>query len=248
MTFVFEELDHQSTPLGDISLRRRSDIRLGNKVLYEVIMGDEFLMSSVFTEAEEQLSRMGLAALDGRFVGSELDVVVGGLGLGYTAVTALENPRVRSLVVVDVMAPVIRWHKEGLVPLGKQLVDDTRCELVHADFFERALNSAVGFDGSDENRQVHAVLLDIDHSPSNWLNAGNSGFYSKEGLHGIADKLRPGGVFGLWSNDAPEEEFMTLLKTVFDSCSAHVVPFDNPYELGKVETNTVYLSHKRVTA
>ncbi len=85
MALIFEELDFQKTPLGEISLRRRSEPRLDGKILYEVKLGDDFLMSSLFTDAEIQLSRLGLAALDG----SELDIVVGGLGLGYTAVASL---------------------------------------------------------------------------------------------------------------------------------------------------------------
>ena len=84
MTFEFEELDYQQTPLGVISLRRRSEPRLDGKILFEVKLGDEFLMSSLFTEAEVQLARLGLAGLGG----TDLDVVVGGLGLGYTAVAA----------------------------------------------------------------------------------------------------------------------------------------------------------------
>ena len=44
-------------------------------------LGDEFLMSSLFTEAEIQLARLGLAALDDSGENT-LDIVVGGLGLG----------------------------------------------------------------------------------------------------------------------------------------------------------------------
>ena len=80
--------------------------------MYEVKLGDEFLMSSLFPVAEIELARLGLAAC----AGDELDVVVGGLGLGYTAVTALEEPRVRSLVVVEALAPVIGWHEHHLLP------------------------------------------------------------------------------------------------------------------------------------
>jgi len=94
-------------------------------------------MSSLFTEAEIQLAKLGLGGLEG----SELDIVVGGLGLGYTALAALENPSVRSLIVVEVMQPVIDWHRQGLVPLGKELTSDSRCKLVHADFFEVAFRS-----------------------------------------------------------------------------------------------------------
>ena len=89
MTFRVEELDFQPTPLGDISLRRRSEPRLDGLLIYEVKLGDEFLMSSLFVEGEAQLSRLALGTQDR----SELDVVVGGLGLGYTAAAAMETGR-----------------------------------------------------------------------------------------------------------------------------------------------------------
>jgi len=239
MTFEFEELDFQATPLGEISLRRRAEPRLEGKILYEVKLGDEFLMSSLFTSAEIQLARLGLAELEG----NGLDIVVGGLGLGYTAVAALDDPSVRSLIVIEVMEPVIDWHRRGLVPLGKKLVSDPRCTLVHADFFEVASSSGGGFDPAVPARRVHAVLLDIDHSPGHWLNPGNSAFYTAPGLRNLADKLHPGGIFGLWSNDPPDAEFVHLLDTVFQSAEAHIVTFPNPYTGGE-SSNSVYLAHK----
>jgi spermidine synthase len=196
-------------------------------------------MSSLFTSAEIQLARLGLAALEG----TGLDIVVGGLGLGYTAVAVLDDPSVRSLMVVEVMEPVIDWHRRGLVPLGKGLVSDPRCTLVHADFFEVASASGGGFDHADPARLMHAVLLDIDHSPDHWLNPGNSAFYTAPGLRNLADKLHPGGIFGLWSNDPPDADFTRLLDTVFQSSEAHVVTFPNPYSGGE-SSNTVYLAHK----
>jgi len=194
-------------------------------------------MSSLFTEAEIQLAKLGLGELEG----DELDIVVGGLGLGYTALAALENPSVRSLIVVEVMKPVIDWHRQGLVPLGEKLTSDPRCKLVHADFFEVATAADTGFDGSPANLLVDAVLLDIDHSPSHWLNPANQSFYSEQGLQKLAQKIHPGGVFGLWSNDPPEVGFSRLLDSVFDSSEVHIVSFPNPYTGGE-STNTVYLA------
>ena len=241
MSLVFEELDYQKTPLGDISLRRRSEPRLDGEILYEVKLNDDFLMSSLFTEAEIQLSRLGLAALKKHKLKQDLDIVVGGLGLGYTAVAALEDSSVRSLRVIDVMEPVIDWHKRALVPLGKKLTSDLRCTFVHADFFEVATSSG-GFDPANPNRLVHAVLLDIDHSPSHWLNSGNSSFYTESALQNMANKIHPGGIFGLWSNDPPENEFINLLESVFQSSESHIVTFPNPYT-GGGSTNTVYIAY-----
>jgi spermidine synthase len=240
MEIIFEELDFQETPLGDISLRKRTEPRLSGKLLYEVKLGDEFLMSSLFTDSEIQLSKLGLAALKQTQHKTDLDVIVGGLGLGYTAVAALEDDAIKSLKVIDVMKPVIDWHKRGLVPLGKVLTDDSRCTLEHGDFFALATSDSKGFD--DDNKQVHAVLLDIDHSPKHWLNEGNSSFYSEESLNKLANKIIPGGIFGLWSNDPPDEEFMSLLNKVFQSSESHIVRFPNLYS-DKESACTVYIAY-----
>jgi spermidine synthase len=239
MTFDFEELDYQKTPLGEISLRRRAEPRLEGKIVYEVKLGDEFLMSSLFTESEIQLATLGLAAVEGE----ELDVIVGGLGLGYTAVAALEDSRVSSLAVIDVMEPVIDWHRRGLVPLGEKLTSDSRCSFMLADFFALASAEEGGF-FSEPERLVDAVLLDIDHSPSHWLNPGNSHFYSVDSLKQVARKIHPGGVFALWSNDPPDEDVIQLLNSVFESSVAHVVSFPNPYQGGE-SSCTVYVALTR---
>jgi len=195
-------------------------------------------MSSLFVEAEEELAALALQSLNAE----ELDVVVGGLGLGYSAAKALENETVRSLLVIETMAPVISWHRLGLVPLGDKLALDSRCFLVHGDFFELAASSG-GFDADNPGRLFHAVLLDIDHSPSHWLDTGNSAFYTGAGLTTLAASLHPGGVFGLWSNDPPDEAFSSLLDEVFASAEFHLVTFPNPYTGGE-SSNTIYLAYR----
>lgn len=239
MMVEFEELDYQETPLGGISLRRRSELRLAGRIVYEVKLGDEFLMSSLFTDGETALARLALAALEA----PELNIVVGGLGLGYTALAALDSPAVRSLVVVEMMRPVIDWHRRGLVPIGNTLASDPRCTLAHGDFFELAALTDGGFDRAAPDRLAHAVLLDIDHSPKHWLDPGNSAFYTPPGMRKVADKLHSKGIFGMWSNDAPDGEFMHLLGSVFQSADSHIVRFPNPYTGGE-SSSTVYLARK----
>ena len=139
---IFEELDFQITPIGELSFRRRRIPKLGELDVYEVKLGEDFLLSSLFHEAERQLSKLGLAALEK----DDLDVVVGGLGLGYTAAAALEDPRVSELVIIEYLAPVIEWHRNGLVPLGETLTVDQRCRLTHADFFALSQGVENSFD------------------------------------------------------------------------------------------------------
>ncbi|MEO5829919.1 MAG: hypothetical protein ABIQ36_05065 [Rhodanobacter sp.] len=233
--FLFEELDYCPTLIGPVSLRRRMELTV-KRVVYEVKLGDEFLMSSLFTASEEALARLGLAALDGE----ELEVVVGGLGLGYTARTALEDARVGSLAVVEYLAPVIAWHRDGLLPLGPELVGDQRCRFVQGDFFAMAA-SAEGFDPEQPARRFDAILLDIDHSPEALLDERSRSFYLPEGLRMLARHLKPGGIFGLWSNDGPDPAFTERLSGVFAEAWAEPVTFHNPL-LGRPFTQSVYLA------
>ena len=237
---LFEEIDSQASPLGEISLRRRRMPVFGDRDIYEVKLGDEFLMSSMFVEAEEALSTLGLAAIQG----DKLSVVVGGLGLGYTAVAALKDERITELLVIDALDTVIRWHKDELVPLGKTLNADARNRYVLGSFFDLATSPSTGFDSNSEGKKFDAILLDIDHSPTEFLNAANASFYTTENLALMAEQLKPKGVFAMWSQNLPEASFEALLKTVFKSVESHVVSFYNPFQSGE-STNSVYVCVKQ---
>ena len=237
MGALFEQLAWAETHEGTLTLRRRREPTRDVDV-HEVKLGDEYLMSSLFTVAEIELARLGLAAA----VGTDLDVVVGGLGLGYTARAALDDDRVGSLVVVEALAPVIEWHEQGLLPGADELVDDPRCRLRHADFFGLAA-SADGFGRDGGDGQVDVVLLDIDHTPRHVLHPSHAPFYRADGLARLAEHLRPGGVFALWSDDPPDVEFTDTLGTVFAGPQAHVVTFDN-FLTGGESANTVYVGRR----
>ena len=238
MSAFFEELDYAPTPIGAISLRRRHILALKTDV-FEIMLGDEHLMSSLFTASEVALADMGLAAL----AGTKLDVLVGGLGLGYTAQAALAHESVSHLMVIDLLEPVIRWHHEGLVPMKTALVDDDRCKLVQGDFFALAA-SDFGFDGDLPNRQYDAILIDIDHTPERLLHGGSAGFYTKEGLRKLQRFLKPGGVVGIWSDEAPDQAITALLAAAFDEAWARPVTFKNPLQGGAEVAQAVYLGRK----
>jgi spermidine synthase len=224
MSINFEELDYRQTHLGELILRRRRVPALGDTEVYEVKLGDAFLMSSLFTTGEIALAELGLAELDT----APLDVVVGGLGLGYTAGAALDHPTVRSVLVIEALAEVIDWHQRGLVPLGAKLTADQRCRLINGDFFALANSPGQGFDPQTPDRRFHAILLDIDHTPRHLLQPGHGAFYEPTGLRHLTTYLHPSGVFALWSNDPPDNDFLEALDSTFAASQAHVVTFHNP--------------------
>jgi spermidine synthase len=230
----FEELDWQETPMGELNLRRRADPATG-ELIYEVRLKDEYLMSSLFTVAEEELATLGLAAAEG----AELTVVVGGLGLGYTAATALRDGRVRRLDVIDALPAVIGWHERELLPMSAPLVRDSRTTLVHDDFFAVMRRTP---EPGDPLYDV--VLLDVDHSPRHTLDPSHADLYTAAGLASLAQHLNDRGVFALWSDDPPDAEFMAVLASIFDASTAHVVDFDN-HLTGGTSSNTVYVAIRR---
>lgn len=222
---LVEELDYRPTPIGPVSLRRRWVSAIDADV-YEVILGDEHLMSSLFTVGETRLAELGLAWLDG----GALEVLVGGLGLGYTARAALADPRVASVEVAEYLEPVIAWHEEGLTPLGAALSADPRCRFRHVDFF--ALVAA-------PDRRWDAILLDIDHAPDRWLAPAHADFYGEAALARMRDALQPEGVFALWSDDRPDARFTERLAAVFAHADAVEVDFPNPIS-GETSRCTIY--------
>ena len=234
MSRLFEELAHEDTPMGTITLRRRFEPSRRIDV-FEVKLDDEFLMSSLFTVAEIELARLGLAACPGE----ALRVVVGGLGLGYTARTALEDSRVARVRVIEALGEVVSWHERDLLPDTVGLAADPRVELVTGDFFAGV--AAGGFDASTPDERYHAILLDIDHSPRHVLHERHASFYTAEGLRRLAALLTDDGVFALWSDDPPDDDFLRVVREVFDDVAAHEVTFPNFY-LGAESANTVYVA------
>jgi spermidine synthase len=99
---LFKELDYQNTPLGNISLRRRRQLKL-NKDIFEVILNDEHLMSNLFISSEVALATIPLNEM----TSNSPDILIGGLGLGYTAREVLSNTHIKSLTIIEYLEPVI---------------------------------------------------------------------------------------------------------------------------------------------
>lgn len=224
-----EELDWSETEWGTISLRRRRD-PVTDRDVHEVKLDEDFLMSSQFTLGEEEVARLGLAALGGE----GLRVLVGGLGLGYTAWTALADHRVAELVVVEALDQVIAWHRRELFEDTRGLATDPRVRLVRDDFFELVRSGRT-------ERPYDALLVDIDHAPDWLLRSDHGDFYTEAGLRCAGRMLVPHGVLSLWSDEAPEPGFVEVMERAFEQVEARVVTFPNPLTGGE-SANTVYLA------
>lgn len=197
-----EILAHEATPLGLLCLRRRPLPGRPETVVTEITLDHEFLMSSWLTDSERALATSALAM----HAGTGLRVLVGGLGLGYTARAALASDRVASVEVVEFLPQVIGWLRRGLVPLAAELNGDARLEVVEGDVYARLASAPGGtFD---------LILIDVDHSPVENLGGTNAAFYTEEGLRLARRHLAPGGILGVWSY-AEHSPFSEALRRVF---------------------------------
>ena len=165
-------------------------------------------------------------------------MLVGGLGLGHTADAALACSGVSSVTVVERLPAVLRWHREGLVPLATRLTGDGRCRLVEGDVFEVL---ATGADHGDGGGPWDAILVDVDHAPDSLLVADHGRFYTTDGFTRCRRCLAPGGVLALWSAEPADPAFTAQLAAVFDGAVGADCTYDHPL-LGREDTDSIYLA------
>lgn len=218
MTSKLEILAYESTPLGTLCLRRRELLFRPGTFVTEVTLNHEFLMSSLYTDSERQLAKTAIEMHGG----SHLRVLVGGLGLGYTAHQALLSEEVASVEVSELLPEVIEWMLSGRVPLSQSLAADERLELTTGDVYQRlSLPPPSSFD---------LILIDVDHSPDERLDEhvddSNASFYSESGLRLAKEHLSEGGVLGVWSY-AKSSPFVDALNLVFDQVHMLDVSYQN---------------------
>ena len=234
----FEIIAAEESPLGMIILRQRQLTPDPQDWVTEITLEHQFLMSSLVTVSERALSSAAIQWHGG----VDLRVLVGGLGLGYTADEALASDRVGHVEVVELLSPVIGWMRDGLIPNSQ------------------ALRNAMGPGGRLEIRQgnVYAdlrqpsdvkydlILIDVDHAPDSALGQPNDAFHSVQGVALARDHLTPGGVLAVWSC-APSDAFVNALSAVFEEVETRTIDFFNPV-VDAAETNWIFLARGHAPA
>jgi spermidine synthase len=221
----FEVLDHADSPIGVFILRERIAPVPG---VIELTLEHQFLMSSAVTVSECELATRAIAMHGGR----DLDVLIGGLGLGYTSKAALDSDRVARVEVVELIEGIIRWVASGLIPLGKQLMADARFRATQGDVFERLRGPAI---------TTHdLILVDVDHSPDERLGQSSDSFYAHASLVLAAKHLKPGGVFAVWST-SENPAFEAELHKTFREVRVEPIEFFNE-TCDMHETNWLFLA------
>lgn len=183
------EIARAESARGEVVLRRRS-FELGTDVL-ELRVNGVFVMDTHQTGSEIDLAAAALA-----LVPDPRDVVVGGLGLGFTTQRVLADPRVERVMVVEIEDSLVGWMRDGTVPHGPALLADQRVKIVIADILMAIAEARSTYD---------VILLDVDNGPGYLVHDANAGVYDESFLARCANLLNPGGVLAIWSaNRAPD--------------------------------------------
>jgi spermidine synthase len=179
-----------------IPWRELGRTRVGDRDLVLARRGDEFalrvggaeLMNSRQHASEDALAKLGCAGL-ARVPNAR--VLVGGLGMGFTARAALDvlSPDAR-VTIVELVPQVVAWNREHLADLARRPLDDPRVTVQVGDVAKAI---------AAQQEHWHAILLDVDNGPDAFTAPANAKLYGLKGLIACRKALVRGGVLGVWS-------------------------------------------------
>jgi spermidine synthase len=158
------------------------------------------LMSTIATVSELLLADLGCRELRGM---PKPRVLIGGLGLGFTLKRVLELVGPNAVVhVSEILPEMVQWNREFLDKVNGQLLKDPRVEVIVEDVF-KILRELKG-------ERYDAILLDVDHTPSSWVQVKNYRLYERAGFDAVHRALTPHGLVAYWSA-GEEPEFSARL-------------------------------------
>lgn len=200
----YVEVARAESGRGELVLRRRVEEHAAD--VLELRANGVFVMDTKETTSERELAGVALELVE-----DPRNVVVGGLGLGYTTQRLLADPRVERVVVVEIEDALIRWMRDGTVPHGPAVLADRRVHVVNADIVMAVAEATGTYD---------LVLLDVDNGPGYLVHDHNAGLYEHDFIASTKKVINPGGALAIWSaSEAPE--LRRVMERVFGSCTEH---------------------------
>lgn len=185
----YVEVARSVSERGEVVLRQRrhTDVPAGSPTVLELRVNGLYVMDSVQTSSEILLARTALAMVE-----RPRTVLVGGLGLGFTAHEVLADHRVEHVVVAEVEEALVGWFRNGTVPHGPAYLADGRLSMRVADV------QMVVAEAPPESFDL--ILLDVDNGPDFLVFDQNARLYEPEFLALVRAALCPGGLVGIWSS------------------------------------------------
>jgi spermidine synthase len=224
----WEEIDRAEVPEheGEVILLKRG-------TEFSIRTAGTELMNSRLYGSEDALAELTCSRIKRK---SGLRILIGGLGMGYTLATALEQSEPDTLITVSELIPaVVRWNREQLGHLAGMPLDDPRVSVEEEDVTETIRKRKSAWD---------AILLDVDNGPDGLTRKTNDHLYSKSGLKTSFSALRPEGILAVWSSGA-DKAFTRRLKQCGFQTETVTVPARKSGKGGRL---TIWLARKHYQA
>lgn len=189
------QLDSAPIPgeAGELRLKQR-----GSE--FSIMLGSNELMNSRLSGSEEALATLSYDRIKDR---ARPQILIGGLGMGFTLRAALAIlPPDASVVVAELVPAVVAWARGPMAEVFKGCLDDPRVTIHQGDVSALIRSSKAKFD---------AILLDVDNGPDGLTRQSNDGLYDFNGLRASRDALRKGGVLAVWSS-GPDASFTRRMR------------------------------------
>lgn len=219
MKFSFEYalptvLVRAERPTGEYLLQKRVDE--AGVAVYELIVNGKLLMDSAEHRSEEALAEIGLRECGDR---RHLQVLVGGLGFGFTLRALLRESRVERAVVVELEPMLLSFltRPDLCAELVLPELADSRVLVREGNVRDSIVEASRG--------EYDLILLDVDNGPESLSAVGNDDIYSEAGLRQCRAALKPGGVLAIWSSE-PAPACLDRLKKCFEAVHESIVPVE----------------------
>ncbi len=223
----WENIDQSKIPGSQelITLQRRGEE-------YSIRTAGTELMNSRQHGSEDALATL---TLDSITQVSNIQVLVGGLGMGYTLASALKISKPDASIVVSELIPaIVKWNKTHLGHLAGRPMDDPRVKIQICDIAKIISKSTAKWD---------AILLDVDNGPEGLTQKANDRLYSTVGLNKAFNALRAGGTLAIWSCD-PNPKFTLRLKQCGFITKPHTV---RARKSQKGSKHVIWIAQKKVS-
>ncbi|MFP6817553.1 MAG: hypothetical protein VB948_07600 [Pseudomonadales bacterium] len=195
----WEPVDTASIPNdgGELHLFKRD-----NEFAIRIAGGHGDLMNSRTHGSEDALGTLACESLRDK---QAAQILIGGLGMGFTLAAALGClPAHAQVVVAELVPGVVQWNHDVLGGCAGHPLTDKRVRVKCADVGELINRASATYD---------AILLDVDNGPEGLTHPQNDHLYSFQGLHAAFNALRTSGVLAIWSA-SPASRFTSRLRKV----------------------------------
>jgi len=176
-----------------------------NKIDYEIIINDVFIMSTYNRLSSQLLVRKSIEKVEYK---EKLNILIGGLGMGFSVQEACSFPHVSQIDVIEIEPTIIEWNRSYFADYNRHCLDDKRVHLSVDDFYDYVVKT---------KKKHDIIIMDIDNPPQLLVQESNQRAYLPSFFAQIKGRLKPNGIFSLWSGEK-NDDLKAKIEEVFSHC------------------------------